>query len=110
MAWRNERREPVRYVSPIPRSRRDARAVAPRRTATAAASGPRRRRERVSCRATIELEPPHLASLTPEQRDDLRLWHGRVNLLDRVKAIRRYALATTRHVGARHGGLRLRRR
>src|SRR3982751_4133662 len=24
-AWRNERREPVRYVSPIPRSRRDGR-------------------------------------------------------------------------------------
>jgi hypothetical protein len=40
------------------------------------------------------LEPPHLASLTPEQRKDLRLWHGRVNLLDRVKAMRGYALLT----------------
>src|SRR5206468_4102103 len=28
------------------------------------------------------------------QRADLRLWHGRVNLLDRVKSVRRYALAT----------------
>jgi serine/threonine-protein kinase len=42
----------------------------------------------------IVLEPPHLAALTPEQRADLRLWHGRVNLLDRIKSMRRYALAT----------------
>jgi serine/threonine-protein kinase len=40
------------------------------------------------------LEPPYLASLTAEQRQDLRLWAGRVNLLDRVKAYRRYALYT----------------
>jgi hypothetical protein len=36
----------------------------------------------------IVLEPAHLAPLTPEQRKDLRLWNGRVNLLDRVKAMR----------------------
>ncbi len=42
----------------------------------------------------IELVPPHLAALTTEQRADLRLWHGRVNLLDRVKAARGYALLT----------------
>ena len=41
------------------------------------------------------LEPAHLASLTPEQREDLRLWAGRVNLLDRVKSYRRLALYTT---------------
>jgi serine/threonine-protein kinase len=40
------------------------------------------------------LEPPHLASLTPEQRADLRLWAGRVNLLDRVKAYRRHGWLT----------------
>jgi serine/threonine-protein kinase len=40
------------------------------------------------------LEQPHLASLTPEQREDLRLWHGRINLLDRVKTLRRYTWAT----------------
>jgi hypothetical protein len=42
----------------------------------------------------IVMEPAHLASLTPEQRTDLRLWHGRVNLLDRVKAMRRYSVFT----------------
>jgi hypothetical protein len=47
------------------------------------------------------LEPPHLAALTPEQRADLRLWAGRVNLLDRVKSYRRYALYTA---GAWIGG------
>lgn len=40
------------------------------------------------------MEPDHLAALTPEQRADLRLWHGRVNLLDRVKAMRGYTLLT----------------
>jgi serine/threonine protein kinase len=42
----------------------------------------------------IVLEPAHLASLTPAQRDDLRLWHGRVNLFDRIKAARGYMLFT----------------
>jgi serine/threonine-protein kinase len=32
--------------------------------------------------------------LTPEQRADLLLWNGRVNLMDRVKFVRRYALYT----------------
>jgi hypothetical protein len=39
-------------------------------------------------------EPPHLASLTPEQREDLRLWHGRVTFAERIKAIRGYAFLT----------------
>jgi hypothetical protein len=38
----------------------------------------------------IVVEPAHLVPLTPEQRQDLRLWHGRVNLRDRVKAMRGY--------------------
>ncbi len=38
----------------------------------------------------IVMVPEHLAGLTQAERDDLRLWHGRVNLLDRVKAMRRY--------------------
>jgi serine/threonine-protein kinase len=50
----------------------------------------------------IVMEPAHLASLTPEQRVDLRLWHGRVNLLDRVKAMRRYSVFT---VAAIIGGM-----
>jgi serine/threonine-protein kinase len=40
------------------------------------------------------LEPEPYASFTPEQRTDLRLWHGRTNLLDRVKTMRRYTLST----------------
>ena len=50
----------------------------------------------------VVLEPAHLAQLTPAQRDDLRLWHGRVHLLDRVKAMRGYAVLT---LGAVAGGI-----
>ncbi|MHB1225020.1 MAG: hypothetical protein ACYC2G_13420, partial [Gemmatimonadaceae bacterium] len=42
----------------------------------------------------IVLEPAHLASLTPLQRQDLRLWNGRVNLVERIGAMRGYALTT----------------
>ncbi|MEO6528960.1 MAG: hypothetical protein ABIP93_20245 [Gemmatimonadaceae bacterium] len=42
----------------------------------------------------LELEPPYLASLTAEQRADLRLWDGRITLLERVKCLRRYGLLT----------------
>jgi serine/threonine-protein kinase len=45
-------------------------------------------------RSAIALEPGHLASLTPAQREDLRLWHGRVNLRDRINAARGYLLLT----------------
>ena len=90
-AWRHERREPVRYVSPIPRSRRDARPAASRNGSDSASPAALV----AKLPSMSELEPPHLASLTTEQRADLRLWHGRVNLLDRVKTIRRYALFTT---------------
>jgi serine/threonine protein kinase len=70
-SWRApppEQREPVRYVSPRPASR---------------GSG-----------TSIVMEPPHLAALTSEQREDLRLWNGRINLLDRIKAMRGYAVLT----------------
>jgi hypothetical protein len=40
------------------------------------------------------MEPAHLAPLTHEQREDLRLWNGRINLLDRIKAMRGYAVLT----------------
>src|SRR5206468_1981946 len=42
--------------------------------------------------------------LTREQRDDLRLWYGRVNLLDRIKVMRAYALATVVASGFGIGG------
>jgi hypothetical protein len=38
--------------------------------------------------------PPHLTPLTQEQRDDLRLWHGRITLYDRIKGMRGYAAFT----------------
>ena len=90
VAWRSER-EPVRYTSPIPRNRRDASPV-PRSRGGQSHNGS-------SGSPTVSptglvLEPAHLASLTAEQRADLRLWAGRVNLLDRVKTFRRFTLYT----------------
>jgi serine/threonine-protein kinase len=88
--WRAEQRQPVRYVSPLPRGKR------------AAATSPRNGSEVVRQPASVPqlgpdgivIEPAHLASLTPAQREDLRLWDGRVNLLERVKDARRYAALT----------------
>jgi serine/threonine-protein kinase len=98
-SWRPERREPVRYSSPRPESKRtDGRAVSPRRGSTPAERRPDSSMSQPP-RSAIELEPEHLASLTPAQREDLRLWHGRVNLLDRVKAMRRYTWATIGAIG-----------
>ena len=73
--WRAEQRAQVKYVSPRPDGSRKVSAVrapskpSPRRCSRAAA----------------------LAVLTPEQRKDLRLWHGRVTYAERIKAIRGYA-------------------
>ena len=103
-AWRAERKEPVRYPSPRPESSRrekpardgvraDVRQPSPEKGSPAAV-------ERNAVQVpdhrgkVIVLEQAHLTSLTLEQRDDLRLWHGRVNLRDRVKAARGYALLT----------------
>ena len=86
-AWRSER-EPVRYTSPVPRRRESASPVPRSRGAQSDAAPPS-----VAPNGLV-LEPPHFASLTGEQRADLRLWAGRVNLLDRVKSYRRLALYT----------------
>ena len=99
-SWRTERGEPVRYTSPIPRTRQDKRGRESRRT------DPRYATPRpvtpvpvnaaglpvtgALMRGDIVMEPAHLAPLTPEQRKDLRLWDGRVNLFERVKAMRGY--------------------
>lgn len=90
-AWRAEPREPVRYKSPTPRSRGAALAAPPRD----GFEPPRpTMRAAVIGSGGIVLEPAHLAGLTAWQREDLRLWSGRVSLFDRVKGVRRYALAT----------------
>ena len=92
-SWRAEQREPVRYTSPRPDGPRAERSVSPRRGTVAADTKP------PSAPASplpngIVMEPEHFASLTSAQRADLRLWHGRVNLLDRVKAMRGYTMLT----------------
>jgi serine/threonine-protein kinase len=103
-SWRAEHRESLRYTSPRPASARrdrsprdharvDGRLASPWRGSASVPGG-------ANAPATqrtpgeITLEPSHLASLTPEQRIDLRLWHGRVNLLDRIKAMRAYTWVT----------------
>jgi serine/threonine-protein kinase len=101
-AWRSEAREPVRYTSPVPRGRRDGRdGRDPRdaRDARNARTGGRPGDQPSPTAGTaadhtrgLVLVPEHLAALTTAQRADLRLWNGRIDLLDRVKAIRWYAL------------------
>jgi serine/threonine-protein kinase len=88
-AWRPPHRDPVRYVSPRPAGRRDR---SPRSGSPVVAepvvAAPRRPGD-------IVFEPEHLAGLTPAQREDLRLWHGRIPLFDRVKAMRGHAVYLT---------------
>jgi serine/threonine protein kinase len=116
-AWRAERRDVVRYHSPNPddpRAPRGLRGSGGRDGASGSGgrlTSPRRgvsaMREESSTEAApapititrrdgreIVIEPSHLVVLTTEQRTDLRLWHGRVNLLERVKAMRGYAWFT----------------
>jgi len=86
VSWRAQRREPVRYVSPRPAGRPSSpRSAVP--DVRARPPAPRRPGE-------VILEPEHLAPLTPAQRADLRLWHGRIHLYDRIKAMRGYAVVT----------------
>jgi serine/threonine protein kinase len=93
-AWRSETREPVRYTSP--RRGTPAADTRSRQPSQYTRHGPG---------SAIVLEPEHLAPLTQAQRDDLRLWHGRVNLLDRIKAMRGYAWLTVVLTFAALGGL-----
>ncbi|MEO6527918.1 MAG: serine/threonine-protein kinase, partial [Gemmatimonadaceae bacterium] len=84
-SWRIEHhREPIRYNSPVPRGRRDASPIPRREGALTGDSRPPS-----AAPGMLELEPPHLASLTAKQRADLRLWDGRITLLERVKCLRR---------------------
>ena len=98
--WRADgRRESVRYASPVPAAARRRGAsgervrAEPRPEASAPGAHDALGRDgRV--RDGLVLEPPHLAALTVEQRAELRLWRGRLHLLDRVKLMRRYTAAT----------------
>ena len=84
-SWRVEPRDPVRYTSPRPASKR---------TTTPPTSAPVPAPPRPVVVNGIVLEPAHLASFTEEQRADIRLWHGRIHLLDRIKAMRGYTILT----------------
>ena len=102
-AWRPEHRDPVRYASPRPDPARKERASRDTPRAEPSFASARRGasalddRVRVpvpSPQPPIVLEPPHLAMLTPEQRADLRLWHGRITLVERIRGMRGYTALT----------------
>ena len=76
--WRSEVREPVRYTSPRPPAKRSAPPAPPQPVVEHG----------------IIVEPAHLTTLTPDQRRDIRLWHGRIHILDRIKAMRGYTVLT----------------
>jgi hypothetical protein len=99
-SWRSEHREPVRYTSP-----RRGSPAADNRIASASAAPMPAPLPANRAGKTIVLEPEHLASLTPAQRADLRLWHGRVHLFDRIKTMRRYSWFTLGLLFASVGGL-----
>ena len=83
--WRSEVREPVRYTSPRPASKR---------TPPPPPLPPAPVQARPVVVNGIVIEPAHLAAFTEEQRADIRLWHGRIHLLDRIKAMRGYTVLT----------------
>ena len=88
--WRPESRDVIRYTSPA-------------RGTPASDAG--RRPPLPAAPDAIVMVPPHLAGLTKEQRDDLRLWNGRVNLLDRIKLFRPYALWAAASIPLSLGGI-----
>jgi len=55
---------------------------------------PVRRAELYAAPRNKAIEGVPLSALTPAQRTELRLWHGRIDLLDRVVAARGYAVLT----------------
>ena len=96
-AWRADRREPVRYASPVPEGRARERGASRDTGRAESRSLPARRDPTVEPRNVaparsptreIVMEQEHLASLTPEQRKDLKLWFGRVNLRERIRIAR----------------------
>ena len=102
-AWRADRRDPVRYSSPVPESRArertasrdtsrsESRGVPTRRDATAEQ---RRPAPTETPKREIVMEQDHLAALTREQKQDLRLWFGRTNLRERIRIARWNAFFT----------------
>src|SRR5688500_6424632 len=92
MSWRMEHRDQGRETSARPEPQRQDASPMPHRERVAPLSMEIRSQSPVplSTPDSIVLEHPHLAALSPEQRFDLCIWHGWVNLKDRIKAMRRY--------------------
>jgi serine/threonine-protein kinase len=78
-AWRRPARDQVRYVSP--RGTPAVRRATPAPGAAVESGG-------------IVMVAEHLAPLTREQQEDLKLWNGRIHLLDRVKLMRWHSRLT----------------
>ncbi len=107
-AWRAGQPEPVRYDSPSPspkavprrtreRGRDDLRVASPRRgtpVAEPASPTPLPVAAEDVKQGKLLVEQGHLVPLTKEQRDDLKLWHGRTTLFERVKSARFYVWQT----------------
>ena len=104
-AWRAGQAEPVRYDSPAPasrvpskrtreRGRDDLRVVSPGRGSAAVDShvpaAPSVPAAEPVMQGKLLIEQGHLVALTKEQKDDLKLWHGRTTLYERVKSARFY--------------------
>ena len=97
-AWRADAREPVRYDSPRPtskkprdRGRDDLRVQSPRSgTPVADAPPPIPAMAEDVKQGNLVIEQGYLTLLTKEQKDDIRLWHGRTTLRERVIATRLY--------------------
>ena len=115
-SWRADQQEPVRYTSPRPDGARRDRPSRDKAIGDPRVPSPKRGSSIVEVRSAVQahdrvpsggiiMEPEHLASLTPEQRADLRLWHGRVNLLDRIKVMRGYSWLTLGMTFAAIGGI-----
>jgi hypothetical protein len=103
-SWRASNRAQVRYTSPRPASRAPA-----RRDAAGPAEAPAPDAVAPIDPSAPVMVPAAYTGMTPGQQEDLRLWHGRIHLMDRIKAMRSYAVSTgvmaVAGIGVMIGGL-----
>lgn len=90
--WRTSAREPVRFNSPIPSPAPQSRRREQRRNRSGELVLPQLPDANKYVVPQLVMEAPAYSELSAEQKADLRLWHGRTQLLDRIKAIRGYSI------------------